>query len=218
MKSNKFLLQILAVGTIVFVSSTAAGMTQYTRPDAVASECTVEHMIKLPNITAAAKSILASIQTANKPKYTLSSTGYYETGNSQYKPYEDYWMITDTTSAAYQFLNSSNVEINDEGYLMYQDEYYCIALGHYFGTIGDKFLITLDTGFQFKAIIGDMKSKLHTDENNYAHTNGHIVEFIIDSTHPYMQSINIKYHGLINVADSKFFGSITNIERIEDIA
>lgn len=152
-----------------------------------------------------------------KSCYELYDVGYYETGNSEYKPYEDYWMITDTTSKAYQFLNGADVQVNSEGYLIYQDEYYCVALGHYFGDIGDKFLITLDSGFQFKVIIGDMKSHLHTDELRYAHQNGHIVEFIIDSNHPYMHSINIKYHGLINVADSKFQGSIINIERIEEI-
>lgn len=157
------------------------------------------------------------ITDEHESTYKLHDVGYYETGNSEYKPYEDYWMITDTTSKAYQFLNSSDVQINSEGYLIYQDEYYCVALGHYFGDIGDKFLITLDSGFQFKVIIGDMKSHLHTDELRYAHQNGHIVEFIIDSNHPYMQSINIKYHGLINVADSKFQGSIINIERIEEI-
>lgn len=217
MKRYHILTRILLAGSIVFILSLLLGMSYDNRRS--------EQNVSISNIPSAiiagavfnVCSVLDTVVIVDEPEYIVSDTGYYETGNSEYKPYEDYWMITDITSKSYQFLNSSDVRINSEGYMMYQNEYYCVALGHYFGTIGDRFLITLDSGFQFKAIIGDMKSRLHTDATGYAHQNGHIVEFIIDSNHPYMQNINIKYHGLINVADPKFNGKIINIERIEEI-
>ena len=217
MKRYHVLIRILLVGFIVFIISLLVGMSYDNRRSEQNVSISNIHRAIIAGAIFNVYSVLDAVVIADEPEYVVSDTGYYETGNSEYKPYEDYWMITDTTSKAYQFLNSSDVQVNSEGYMMYQDEYYCVALGHYFGTIGDKFLITLDSGFQFKAIIGDMKSYLHTDELGYAHQNGHIVEFIIDSNHPYMQNINIKYHGLINVADSKFQGSIINIERIEEI-
>lgn len=141
--------------------------------------------------------------------------GFQETGNSHKKPYEDYRAITDTTSRAYKFLHQDNVQVNEQGFVMLDNEYYCVALGGYWGTIGDKFIITLETGVELKCVIGDMKSNKDTNSNNYAHKDGHVVEFIIDSDHSYMRKINIKYHGLLNTTHDNFYGKIVNIEKLE---
>lgn len=210
MKSNKLLRSLLlsyTACTVLFLSN---------------STYEPEYVFKLSNLLSSNCSQVLSEMSKKAeetfPEYYCVDIGYYETGNSNYKPYEDYRAITNTNSTAYKFLHSDGVSVNSEGFLMLDNEYYCVALGHYFGNVGDKFLITLDNGFEFKAVIGDMKSKLHTDKNNYAHTNGHIIEFIIDSTHPYMEEINIRYHGLFNRADERFNGNITNIQKIIEVS
>lgn len=69
---------------------------------------------------------------------------------------------------------------DEQGFRRIHD-YYMVAMGTYYGTVGDKFIITLSRGSKIKAIMGDIKANQHTDEKNQYHLkDGSIVEFIID--------------------------------------
>lgn len=98
--------------------------------------------------------------------------------------------------------------VKDENGLYKIDNSYCVAMGSYYGQVGDKHTITLDNGNTFQVILCDIKSDKHTDSNNqYTVSNSCMVEFIVDE-----MSLNygIKHSG--NVSSLPFFnGKIINI-------
>ena len=68
---------------------------------------------------------------------------------------------------------------DDLGFRRYGEDY-MVALGSYYGNVGERFLITLSSGVSFTAIKGDAKSDKHTDAL-HMHKEGNVVEFIVDS-------------------------------------
>lgn len=98
--------------------------------------------------------------------------------------------------------------VKDENGLYKIDNYYCVAMGSYYGQVGDKHTITLDNGNTFQVILCDIKSDKHTDNNNqYTVSSNCMVEFIVDKI---SLNSNVKYSG--NVSSLPFFnGKIINI-------
>ena len=136
-----------------------------------------------------------------------------DTNGSYIKPYMDYNMITDKSSKQYKFIHRDDVEEDDRGFLMQDEEWYCVALGSYFGKIGSKYIITLDNGNEVKIVKSEAKSDKHTDEDNYLSFNGHIVEFLINTDSRWMYDNDIIYNGSLNAYD-KLEGSIVSIEKV----
>ena len=68
--------------------------------------------------------------------------------------------------------------IDEDGFLRSGDDYF-VALGTYFGgVIGTRYLITLENGISFTALLGDNKSDFDTDPTHRFHeNNGNVVEF-----------------------------------------
>lgn len=123
----------------------------------------------------------------------------------------DYRAITDKTSRQYQLIHSDSITIGNDG-LLYSGEYIGVALGSKFGSIGDKFLITLDTGKQFKAIKIDEKDDNDTVDNCHHVTDGSVVEFVIDvglARETYYKAILM---GDFNYTE-QFNGNVIKIER-----
>ena len=103
--------------------------------------------------------------------------------DSSFKAYMDYRCITDTGSVQYQLQQEAYTD--DRGFRRIGDDY-CVALGTGLTSgCGERFLITLDSGCSFTAIVSDVKADIHTDSTNcYAprgYNAGNIVEFIIDT-------------------------------------
>ncbi len=103
--------------------------------------------------------------------------------DSSFKAYMDYRCITDTGSVQYQLQQQAYTD--DRGFRRIGDDY-CVALGTGLTSgCGERFLITLDSGCSFTAIVSDVKADVHTDSTNcYAprgYNAGNIVEFIIDT-------------------------------------
>ena len=103
--------------------------------------------------------------------------------DSSFKAYMDYRCITDTGSVQYQLQQQAYTD--DRGFRRIGDDY-CVALGTGLTSgCGERFLITLDSGYSFTAIVSDVKADIHTDSTNcYAprgYNAGNIVEFIIDT-------------------------------------
>lgn len=113
-------------------------------------------------------------------------------------------MISDTTSQAYQQLQSLYVENG-----LYTDgKYIAIALASFYGHIGDKFRITLSSDQVFYAIMCDTKQDIHID-SNYAHkVDGSVIEFIVDTK---TMNSRVLEEGSLN---SIYRGSIVKIERL----
>lgn len=150
------------------------------------------------------------------------SLGLYEmwthdTGNSQKMTYMDYRAITDTSSKQYQLQQDPYCVVNEQGFLIYRDNWYVVAMGSYWGKVGDKLIIHLENGEIIPVIIGDIKADRHTDEQNYAHaSDGHVIEFLIDSNDLHMKKVEMNKHGLVNKVFKQFDSRIVGICRMEE--
>ena len=157
---------------------------------------------------------VASLAMACMMFTNVSAKEYYVPDiDSDFKSYMDYRCITDTRSDQYKLQRDA---FTDDNGLRMIDDYYCVALGTYYSdTIGDCFLITLDTGESFKVIVGDIKDDRHTDKSNrycdMGNGKGNIVEFIVDTR--YLDDY-ARRMGTISAIDG-FEGNIETIEAID---
>lgn len=132
------------------------------------------------------------------------------TGHS-FKSYTNYKLLNSNTPQG----RLQKLAYSDENGLRKVGEYYCVALGSYYGTtIGDCYIVTLSSGNSFKMTLCDAKADIHTDVNNqYTLVNGCITEFYVDYScfNRYTKSA-----GNISVLPG-FDGSIIKIEKIDGI-
>lgn len=108
---------------------------------------------------------------------------FSEEFDSSFKAYMDYRCITDTSSIQYELQQQAYTD--ERGFRRIGDDY-CVALGTGItGGCGERFLISLDSGYSFTAVVSDVKSDEHTDETNCyvprGYNSGNVVEFIIDT-------------------------------------
>lgn len=142
---------------------------------------------------------------------------------SPVKTYMDDKKITLTTSEQWKLFNEAKygeVITDDLGFQYIEGEdpdtkepmkFYTVALGtYYMSRMGEKFRVTMENGFQFGVITGDMKSNAHTHPgNNSANVeregfdptycvagSNDMLEFIIDSDK--MKEIYPGRNGLAN--------------------
>jgi len=97
------------------------------------------------------------------------------------KTYEDYKAITDPSSAQYWFIHDNMTVDEETGFLYDKDGFIGVALGSYYGSIGDRFYFTLDSGVVLPLIKVDEKADAHVI-NGCAHAgDGSVIEFVIDT-------------------------------------
>lgn len=141
-------------------------------------------------------------------------------GDSDTKTYMDYRKITNPTSKQYDYIyNSGEVYVADDGFIRTTDglDYIGVALGSYFGDIGDRYIFTLDTGVELRVVKVEAKADIHTDENNYQHkSDGSIIEFVVD---PDKMDYALHQNGYIysgNFNNNEWLkGNIIKIEKVE---
>ena len=136
----------------------------------------------------------------------------HEPGNSNKMTYMDYRAITDTSSKQYKLQQDPYCVINEHGFLMYRDNWYVVAMGSYWGEIGDKFIVRLKNGTIIPIIIGDRKANV--DRKHYAQVDGSVLEFLIDSSHSEMIKKKVQYHGLISTIYPEFDSKIISITKM----
>lgn len=165
---------------------------------------------------AAEEDIQAYTEVTNTEPVTIPTVRYVSynvpDGDTSFKSYMDYRAITNTDSKQYHLQQDAHTGIF--GIRMY-DDYYMIALGSYYAdSVGDIFRITLDSGEQFEAIVGDFKADRDTDSLNQYHpmenNMKNVVEFIVDTQE---LDRNVRLSGSIGTY-KKFNGNIKSIERI----
>lgn len=103
--------------------------------------------------------------------------------DSSFKAYMDYRCISDTASVQYSMQQQAYTD--SRGFRKIGEDY-CVALGSGFTSgCGERFLITLDSGYSFTAVVSDVKDDAHTDSTNRynprGENSGNVVEFIIDT-------------------------------------
>lgn len=124
----------------------------------------------------------------------------------------DYRKVTNTETAQYKLIHSDAIVVGDDG-LLYSGEYIGVAMGSRYGKIGDKFIITLDNGKQFKAIKLDEKADAHTYNGCHHLTDGSVIEFVIDrdkAANSYPRAILM---GNFNEVDA-FKGTVIQIQKV----
>lgn len=132
--------------------------------------------------------------------------------HSSFKSFMDYRAITNTGSKQYKLIHSDAITVGSDG-LLYSGEYIGVALGSRYGGIGDKYIITLDTGKTFKAIKLDEKSDAHTYNRCHHASDGSVVEFVIDrdkAAKSYPTAIKM---GNFNYTDA-FNGTVIRIQKV----
>ena len=126
---------------------------------------------------------------------------------SSFKSFMDYRCITNKASTQYKMQQQA---YTDENGLRKIGEYFCVAMGTYYGDLGDTFYVETDEGASWKVILADIKSNSHTDSTNrYTLANRCMMEFIIDT--PCVPR-SVKSSGTVNGLG--FQGKINYIEKI----
>lgn len=126
---------------------------------------------------------------------------------SDFKSYMDYRAITNTSSTQYKMQQEA---YTDENGLRKIGEHFCVAMGTYYGNLGDILYVETDKGASWTVILSDVKSDAHTDSTHrYTVSNHCMMEFIIDTR---AMSTSVKRSGTINSLG--FQGKICYIEKI----
>lgn len=137
---------------------------------------------------------------------------FYDGFDSSFKAYMDYRCITDTDSVQYQLQQQAYTD--SRGFRRIGDDY-CIALGTGFTEgCGERFVIYLDSGYSFTAIVSDVKADIHTDTTHCfvpkGDNSGNVVEFIIDC--------DSADSDMLSCGDAGYYedlsGNVTAVERL----
>lgn len=156
-------------------------------------------------------------QVASDYSMELWEMWTHDTANSQKMTYMDYRAITNKASNQYKFQQRDDVWVDEYGFLVQNSEWYVVAMGSYWGKIDDKFIIHLENGEIISCVLGDIKSDRHTDRQNYAHeSDGHVVEFLIDSGSSYMKEVGMAKHGLVNKVFKQWDSKIVGICKVKE--
>ncbi len=136
------------------------------------------------------------------------------------KTYMDYRMTTVVASRQYQFLNYECTVDKKTGFLYDEAGFIAVALGSYYGVIGDRFYFTLDSGIVLPLVKGEEKADEDTDYSGCYHTiDGSVVEFVIDDDYA-ASYFGTNSNGYVLDGNynnySLFSGSIVKVEKVLD--
>lgn len=137
--------------------------------------------------------------------------------DTNFKSYMSYRALTVKNSPQYKLQQHC---WTDKMGLRRQTDDYVIAVGTYYSnTIGDRFLIELDNGFTFTAIVGDIKANRHTNPTNQytavynwddSFKSANVIEFLVDI--PYLPR-EVKNLGTVSSIED-FDGNIVSMKKI----
>ncbi len=97
------------------------------------------------------------------------------------KTYMDYRAVTARDSIQYWFIRERMTVDEETGFLYDEDGFIGVALGSYYGVIGDRYYFTLDTGVILPVVKIDEKADVDTDASGCYHVeDGSVIEFVID--------------------------------------
>lgn len=128
--------------------------------------------------------------------------------NNSFKSYMSYKAITNKSSKQYELQQLATT--NNDG-IREIDGRLCIALGTYYGSVGDKIDVVMENGNILECIISDLKDDKHTNSTNQKHkVDGSVVEFVVD-----IKNLNkiSKLMGDISYTRENFEGEISYIKK-----
>ena len=140
-------------------------------------------------------------------------------GNSP-KTYMDYRMTTVVSSRQYQFIHNCLTVDKNTGFLYDSEGFIAVALGSYYGEIGDRYYFTLESGVVLPLVKAEEKADVDTDSRGCYHTiDRSVIEFVIDDDYAkaYFNSLS---NGLVldgNYNNYPLFnGDIVKVEKVLD--
>ena len=138
--------------------------------------------------------------------------------DTYFKSYMSYQAITNTASEQYKLQQRCWTDCDG---LRRQTDDFVVAMGIYYGAVGDRYKVTLTSGNEFTIIIGDIKADVHTDAKNMytpvynehgKFVSANVLEFIVD---PSALPKKVKLLGTVSAIDF-FKGNIESLEKIEE--
>ena len=139
--------------------------------------------------------------------------------DSAVKSYMDYRMVTLVTSKQYRYIHQK-MTVDEKTGLLYDEEGFIgIALGSFFGEIGDRFYFTLETGVILPLVKCEEKADEHVNGGCVHKLDASVIEFVIDGDkagdffgrygNGYVLSGNFNNYDL-------FSGKIVKVEKLTD--
>ncbi len=138
---------------------------------------------------------------------------------SSTKTYMDYRAITARGSRQYQYIRAHMKVDESTGFLYDEDGFIGVALGSYYGVIGDRYYFTLSNGNVLPLVKIEEKADAHTI-NGCAHgSDGSVIEFVIHRDYA-RNSFALSGNGLISSGNYNnnplFRGQIVKVEKVTD--
>ena len=140
---------------------------------------------------------------------------------SDVKTYMDYRAITAKGSTQYKYIQENMTIDEDTGFLVDEDGFIGVALGSYYGVIGDRYYMTLDSGVVLPLVKVEEKADGDTYNGCYHYSDGSIIEFVIDTDYAKeSEAFGVSGNGLINSGNYNnfelFSGDIVKVEKVTD--
>ncbi len=140
---------------------------------------------------------------------------------SSTKTYMDYRAITSKTSNQYRYIQANMTIDEATGFLVDSDGFIGVALGSYYGEIGTRYYITLDTGVVLPVVKVEEKADGDTTGGCYNSSDGSVIEFVIDTDYAAAsETFGISGNGLISSGNYNnvelFSGEIAKVELVTD--
>ena len=140
---------------------------------------------------------------------------------SSTKTYMDYRAITSKSSTQYRYIHANMTIDEATGFLVDSEGFIGVALGSFYGAIGTRYYITLDSGVVIPVVKVEAKSDSDTVGGCYNSSDGSVIEFVIEKDHAITSELfGISGNGLINSGNYNnvelFSGQIVKIELVTD--
>lgn len=136
------------------------------------------------------------------------------------KTYMDYRATTARDSKQYWFIHDELTVDETTGFLYDEDGFIGVALGSFYGKIGDRYYFTLESGVVLPLVKCEEKSDSHTNETGCYHANdGSVIEFVIDRNYAleYFGRLSNNYVLNGNYNNYELFrGKIVKVEKVLD--
>lgn len=137
--------------------------------------------------------------------------------NNSFKSYMSYKKITNKSSSQYKFIHSGEITYCEDGLLRDSNGYIAVAIGDYYSSyIGERFIVTFDSGNKAYLIKCDEKAIDDTVGGANQNTDGSMIEFIID-----IDKAKLSYNKAIEDGNfnsiEEFKGNIVKIERVVEL-
>lgn len=135
------------------------------------------------------------------------------------KTYMDYRAITDRNSTQYKYIRDNMILDEETGFLVDEDGFIGVALGSYYGVIGDRYYFTLDSGIVLPLVKIEEKADVDTDGGCSHYSDGSVIEFVIDKNVA-GDYFGVYGNGLVLSGNynnySLFKGNIEKVEKVSD--